>query len=624
MSALYLSVTARAELDELMHGPCEPAFLTALHQALSTTARPGTEVVRGSGEQQLHRLRALGEVLPAAQRLAEEPGCLATLLAWTAVADPSLCLTALAHYLLCLGSMLHLSDGSELLSRHLDALKSGRAKGVYMITEVGQANSHLATLTRADLDPLNGDFMLRTPEPGAAKFCSAGSRSLPQTGVVLARLTVAGTDRGVFAFVVDLTDGHGLLPGVEMSSRLELSAVPLDYVQVRFHDIRVPRHHWLCDGARIHPDGTFHDPAGSLDQRLQRTLRVAQGLWATLPAVAAATCRQSAALAVNYARQRRTQGRLAPGMPLLAYRTQQRAVLGALADAFAVTCAARTARSLWTQTLPAPAQRCGPPAPVPSPGFTPWTAVSQPLSVYKAAAVRLADRVVAECQRRCGFSGHLDINQLASYRGFHHAFDAAGGDNQLIFYDVGRSLVAQQPPTDRPVPEGPEPSPLSPNWWPAVARRHEAQLTARLRNACDAGTDGTQDPFGQWNPLLEDAGLLGEFHGTRRMAEDVTDVLGQVRDETLARALTSLAALHGVTAARRWAGSLLAEETVRPADIRALAQAADQLCDELLPQLPWLTGAFAYPEDITAAPLAASDCNAGLNAAVTWSRGGVT
>ncbi|WP_155057502.1 acyl-CoA dehydrogenase family protein [Streptomyces blattellae] len=608
-----LSSAARDELHQLLYGPCEPSFPSALHKALADGARPDVpEAGTSRGGHLLRRLGALGEVLPPGHDPFADPARLAAAHAWAAVADPPLCLAALVHYVLCLGSLARLSDEPGRLAPEMAALRSGRAKGVYLITEVGQANSHLATRTRADFDPAGGGFVLHTPDPLAAKFAGAGTLDVPQTGVVLARLFTSGADRGVFAFVVALTGDEGLRPGIEVSSPLRLGALPLDYVQVRFHRVRVPYVHWLSDGARIGGDGTFHDPAGSHEVRLQRTLRVGQGLWASMPAIAAATSRQSAAQAVNYARQRRTQGRLAPGVPLLAYRAQQRVVLGGLADAFALTCAARGAREVWTESLSAPAESEGGAAM----GFTPWAAVSRPLAAYKAVAVRMAARVTADCQRRCGFSGHLDVNRLAAYLGFHHAFEAAGGDSQLILYDIGRALVEQGPVAAVPPPAA-DPPVTSPRWWPAVLRRHQEVLTRRLARRRDAGA---ASPFDVWNPLLEEAGLLGETYATRLVAGDLARTLDGTRDAALAEILEPLAALHGVTAAHRWSGPLLTVGTLRPEDVEALPAVADRLCDAVLPHLPLLTEVFAHPGDIAAAPLAATDYNTALDATLTWTR----
>ncbi|MER7698909.1 MULTISPECIES: acyl-CoA oxidase [unclassified Streptomyces] len=627
--------SARAEMLRLVEGPLDPASRSALATLRTALADdpgiPGGATggagrfplngpVHGPGRGPvlLRRLRAMSAALPPGAGVLDDPARIAAVHACAAVADPSLCLAGLVHYLLCLGSLTELCEDPARLEPHLSALREGRAKGVYLITEAGQANSHLATGTRADLDPADGTFVLRTPGPESAKFGSAGTFGVPQTGVVLARLFAGGADRGVFAFMVALSDERGLSPGVEMSSPVALDALPLDYVQVRFHGVRVPAGHWLADGARIGPDGVFHDPAGSPEQRLQRTLRVGQGLWATMPAVAAATARRSAVRALSYARRRRTQSRLAPGIPLITYRSQQTAVLGALADAFALTCAADGARAVRSAAAAAPSPHAGDAAV----GFTPWAAVSEPLAAYKAVTVRTAARVSSECRHRSGFSGQLSVHGLSAYHGFHHAFDTAGGDSQLVFYDMGRSFVEGQSPEEE-ARTGREPTPdtTSPHWWPVVLRRHRDDLARELRRL--GGADGGRDPFERWNPLLERAGLLGEARATLMVAEDLARVTAGLRDAGLSRALTPLAALHGVLAARRWSGSLLTVGTLAPVDVEALAPVVDRLCDAVMEHLPLLTAVFGVCDGADPDPAAALDVNA-APAGLTWKRGGAS
>ncbi|MFI1733017.1 acyl-CoA dehydrogenase [Streptomyces acidicola] len=611
-----LPATACDHLHRILHGPCPPSVLSE-PRTDATDRSPGTGPA--GGERLLHHLRLMGQALPAPGRIFDDPAVLAAVHAWAAVTDPSLCLAALVHHTLCLGSMAQLTEKPEHLGPRMRALTSGHSKGVYLITEAGRANSHLATRTRAWFDPDSSEFVLHTPDAEAAKFGSAGTVDVPQTAVVLARLVTDGADRGVFAFVVDLTADDGPLPGIEISSPIGLGALPLDYVLVRFQHVRVPYAHWLADGAAIGADDVFHDPAGSAERRLQRTLRVGQGLWALMPAVAAATARQSAVQAVNYAQQRRTQGSLAPDVPLLDYRTQQRAVLGALADAFALTCASHGARALWARSLAAGSR---PEDEATTMGFTPWAAISRPLAAYKVASVRLAARITAECQRRCGFSGHLDVNRLAAYQGFHHAFDAAGGDSQLILYDIGRALAEESGtapvPADGATDTSAGPPPTAPSWWPTIVRGHQDKLTAHLADRLRAQAPAS--PFDAWNPLLEDAGLLGELYADALIAADVAHVLGEVRDESLHAVLRPLAALHGAMAARRWSASLLAHATLRPADVHALPDVIDHLCDVLRPHLPLLTKAFIHG-DATPTPLAASDYNTALWATLTWTRG---
>jgi acyl-CoA oxidase len=290
---------------------------------------------------------------------------------------------------------------------------------------------------------------------------------------------VRGTDCGVFAFAVDLTDERGApLPGVEMSSALKTGTLPLDHAQVRFNRLRLPAERWLSDSARIDEYGTFHDPLGTPQRRLQRTLCVGQSLWGTLPSAAAAVSRQSALLALRYARHRPTQGRLAPGVPLLEYRTQQHAVLGAFADAFALTCAVGRARELWATSMRQEAQdAAGDSAAGDAMSFGPWAAVSRPLAAYKAHAVRTAARVIADCQDHYGFSGHLDVNRLPGYHGFFRAFEAAGGDCKLILFDLGRALAAEEHSATVELPG----EAGGVDWWAAVCRAREQALAQELK-----------------------------------------------------------------------------------------------------------------------------------------------
>lgn len=603
----------RSTLEQLVHGPVDESFLHALREALSGDPAPATPDPTGREARVRRRLRRLAESLPPGRELLNAPEQLGALLGWAAAAQPALAMVLVNHYLLALSSMDQLGPEHDLLKSQFEALESGRAKGVYMITEVGQANSHLATRTTAEFDPDTREFILNSPDPAAAKFTSGTPDGGPLIGVPLARLIVGGADCGVFSFVAELTDEDGLRPGVEMSAPIELSALPLDYAQFRFHNVRLPYGHWLRDSATLGTDGVFHDPLGSADLRLQRTLCVGQVLWAVLPSALAAMSRQSAVLALRYAARRRTQGRLAPGTPLIEYRTQQHGVLGALAESFALTCAASRSLTLLTESRAAHHS----PATDGAMTFAPWSAVSRPLSAYKAHTVRAAARIAADCQRHCGFSGHLDANWLAAYHGFPHAFDAAGGDSQLILFDLGRAL-AEEAPTDG-TPDGERPDPRSPGWWPSVLRSHQQRLTDRLRQLRDERGRLGLDEFAVWNPLLADAGELGETYAARLVAEDVNRTVAEAAGARAA--LEALAGLYGVTTARRLAGSLLAAGTLQPEDVQQLRTTADQLCDELRPHLPLLERAFGYPQAVVPAPLGEPDFNGALADSLAWHRG---
>ncbi|MBO8187719.1 acyl-CoA dehydrogenase family protein [Streptomyces spirodelae] len=568
-----------------------------------------------------HALARLAAVLPPARQLLHDRSLLAELSACTALMDPALYMTVVNHYFLCLGSVVASADERQQaapeLARVVEELESGRRKGVFLVTEIGDATSHLALRTTAEFDPRNREFVLTTPDPGAAKCSAVGTPGSAQSAVVCARLRVGGRDHGVHPFLVDLCDERRTAPGVSLSGALGAETLPLEYALVRFEGARLPYDRWLRGEARIDADGAFRDPHGDPGRALQRTLDVGRALWATVPSAAAATARASAASTLRHSRHRRSHGRLAPEAPVLSYSTQQRAVLGALAEAFALDCASRTALDIWQQSEKA---RTDPNAsPTTETAFSPWAAVDRRLSAFKALAVAGAVRVTAECRRRCGLAGHLTVNRLSGYAGLAEAFGAAGGDNQLILLDIGRALAEEEAPapadgTSRPAGTD------DPAWWLWTVSALEQRLTAGLRAALDERRQRAPEGMDLWNPLLEQARQLGEVHTLRLAAQSVADATRTADDTDPAAA--ALAALYGTGQALRLAGPLLWTGVLSPGAAAVLEAAADRQCARLMSSLDTLTARLAPPNALVPVPLAASDYAAALAATADRTPGG--
>ncbi|MFD7732405.1 acyltransferase domain-containing protein [Kitasatospora phosalacinea] len=572
-------------LEELLHGRHHPGYLPRLHRAL---ARHPYRVAEAPAEREPYlyrRLRALLRALPAAAELHADADALAAALAWAAVADPRLGMTVVTQGVLGQGSLLRLAGDPEGVRPELDAVDAGALRIGYLVTEAGRASSHLGAGTVAEFQPGRREFVLRTPEEGDAKFGGVPLYPGPRGAVVIARaVDAAGREGGVFAFLVKLADHDGPRPGVTLSPPVPVGALPLSYHRVRFDGVRVPEAHWLRDDADLDRHGHLHDPRTPAD-RLRRTLAVGQDLWGVLPTALAALARQSAVLAVRHSRHRETRAALAPGTPLLAHRSQQRALLGALADAFALSCAAARARELLAVARESDTAGA-------ESGFAPWAAVSRPLSAYKAHCADEAERIVADCQRRCGHAGLADGNRLAGYHGFARSFDPAGGDSRLIRYDIGRALL------DEAAPGGPPPLPTDladPGWWPAVLARHQHTLTDWLRRATTEPPGGGATPFETWNPLLDRAAELGATYAARLAAEDLPRALATLPPDEATTALAHLAALR---AADRLAGPLLRHRTLTPGELAGLENALERGYDRLLPHLDQVERAFAFPDGI--------------------------
>ncbi|MFJ4595337.1 MULTISPECIES: hypothetical protein [unclassified Kitasatospora] len=543
------------------------------------------------------RLARLAASLPPAVDVVADAELLAALSEATALADPSLYQTFLSHYTLCVGSLVLL--GGKAADPD-GALAHARTKGSFLVTEIGDAGSHLGIRTEARFDPARRAFTLHTPDHRAAKFSSVAALGLPQQAVVCARLLTGARDGGVFSFLVDITGVDGRpAPGVSVSGPLPVGALPLPYGLVRFHGARIPYDRWLADGAGIDATGVLHDPQPSADARLQRTLSCGQGLWATLPSAMAGLAGRSAAMAWRFSAGRRSHGRLAPGSPVLEYRTQQHAVVGALAAAFSLRCTARAALSTWAGLRAA--------KPSDGPGtamtFSPWAAVDRSLALHKAHSTRAVAELVDSLQHRCGVSGLFDHNRLPGYLGFARAFDNAGGDNTLILLDAGRALAEERARPDRRragpgrFPADPGPSSADPTdaaWWPAVVTALQDRLADDLAAAASARTEALhgslQRDLELWNPLLEDALELGDVQARRLAAEAAVE--GTAAHGWPVPQAADLAALDGLCQARRLAGPLLATGVLTPSAVRALPAAMDALCDRLRQALPDIVAAL--------------------------------
>ncbi|WP_030177037.1 acyl-CoA dehydrogenase [Spirillospora albida] len=555
------------------------------------------------------RLRHTGLAAPPAARLLDDPPALCRLLDRAAIADPALFHVMLLHYTLTLAPILRLG-GPRAPRAARTALERFDTFGTLLMTELGRSNSHLSPRTLARHDPATGGFTLTTPDPGAAKFpTSTGHPALPKTAAVYATLVHGpdghgGAEHGVFVFIVPLRDATGRpADGVRIVPAPETSGLRVDYAAVHLDGVRVPREAWLADGADLTPAGTFHDPAGSPAARLTRTMRTGPTVWRAIISMAAAITRASAGILTAHSTGRTTLGRLAPRRPLTDYRNQREAVLGALADAYALTAVAAHVQTPATPapgTTPAPAQGDGTAA------WAPWSAVDRDLTLLKAAATAQAQRTVTACRVHSGAPGFAADDRLNAYRGLAHAYQSAGGDNDLIAYDTARAMAALDrytPPDPGPPPGRPPETILdTPAAWLYLARTAERRLRDRLAARISAARQAGADPFTAWNAHLPLAARAATAYADRAVLEIVAAALpaGEPAEGPLGGVLR----LHAVNRLAHAAAVLLDEGIAEPGFLDAAAAARGRLCDALAPHTAALAAGLDLPPGI-AAPAAA-------------------
>ncbi|NTZ06934.1 acyl-CoA dehydrogenase family protein [Burkholderia metallica] len=545
------------------------------------------------------RLVRLAGRLPAAAGDLSDPSLLSAIAEWTAVNDPSLCIAALIHYGLCIGSLVELGKGNDRAHEYASELAAGRKVGAFMITEIGGGNSQLATRTEARFDAASRTFVLHTPDDGALKFTNVGVNDLDKLGIVCARVVVDERDCGVFAFAVDLSTREGPLPGVRLSAPAEIPLVPFDYGLAGFDRVRVPFDAWLSDGASIDADGRFHDPLGDPNGRLVRTLSAPENVWAMGAIALAAVSRTCVAQALRYSTHRSSMARIAPETSLIRYSTQQRALLRALATSYVMTCFANEAAREWAHALHRRAQPDRTAATFMM--WAPWSSTNRKLALVKALTAWAAEEVAAECRLRCGVAGDLLVNRYLDYQGLGHVFNDAGGNNFLILLDTARMLVA--------TPASPVADDVA-SGWPdaardaiAALRAHERQLIRSLADHVDARTASGVDSLEVWNPLLPSARDAAQAYGLNLALNAALDAADAVEGEPARTLLRDLVALFAIDRAQRQGGSLISEGVLDASRYRQLDAATDALCARLVPHVDTFVEAFGHPHPVVRSPI---------------------
>lgn len=204
---------------------------------------------------------------------------------------------------------------------------------------------------------------------------------------------------------------------------------------------------------------------------------------------------------------------------------------------------------------------------------------------------------MSACRVHSGAPGFAAVERLNAYRGLTHAYQNAGGDNELILYDTARAMADR----DRYVPPEPELGPPddgdldSPRVWLFLARDAERRMRDRLAGRVEAALRDGQDAFTAWNGNL----ALAERTATACADRIILEILAAAAGAG-PRALGPVLRLHALDRLERRAAVLLNEGVVPPGILDELWAARRRTCDELAPRAAELAAAFDLPAPVTA------------------------
>ncbi|MEU4800408.1 acyl-CoA dehydrogenase [Streptomyces sp. NPDC023327] len=524
------------------------------------------------------RLRALNDELLRPEALVQDPRALAALHEWTAVVDGATATVAGIHYNLFLGSLL---DDRLSPPRDLSAFTGLARTGTFLCTERAHGNDAAALETWARYDRQREEFVLHTPNEGAQKYMpNTSGAGGPKSAVVAARLLADGKDRGVFLFLVPLSDDHGTLPGITVTALPERVGSPVDHCTTSFDQVRLPRSALLQgEHGRLLADGSFTSTVGSARKRfLHAIARVTVGKLC-MSASAVGGSRAALAIAVRYAHTRHISGPVTGRrVPLAAHRSHHSRLLERVATAYAMTFLHRTVTARWITHEPgeqADSERL--------------------VALAKGWITWQAREIMIESRERCGARALFPVNGLAEYSANADGAITAEGDNLAIWCKAAAEMIFGHTLAPRPPKATGHESLEDPDFLRRGLTTAERHWHTSARHDLRRGEPG--DALARWNNASAAALSLADAYTVGQAADAFAAALTRTTDPHARAALNDLYVLFLLNQVQTHSGLLLAEGALSAEQVRALPRTRHALTARLAPCLPALTEAFSVPEE---------------------------
>ncbi|WP_415924605.1 acyl-CoA dehydrogenase [Streptomyces sp. MI02-7b] len=526
------------------------------------------------------RLRRINAAVTDPETFVQDVERLAALHEWAGPADAGMATIASIHYNLFLGSLVDHDN-----PRDLRPFTDMRRIGTFLCTEAGHGNSASQMETTATYDPATRSFTLHTPTPAARKYMpNTSSAGGSKAAVVAARLiTGEGTDRGVFLFLVPLSEATGRpLPGIHIERLPQTATSPVDHCATTFDNVWLPYEALLQgDHGRLTPEGEFSSSIGSSRKRFLTSVgRVTTGKLC-MSAYSLGTMRHAVTVAVRHAHNRQTSGATGGNsVPLFAHRSHHAPLLDALATTYAANFLHRTALRTWAQAATAEQREDG----------ERLTAIAKGWITWKAR------EVMTECRERCGAQGLLLSNGIAFQLAANEGTITAEGDNLVIWTKAAGELLLGHFTPEQPSPTLPEDRDLADSGFlqdllADLARIWHTRARTRLRSGAAGG------PLNRWNRTVGSALKLVDAYAHHTAAAALRDA---AQNATHPDADYLLHHLHRLFALRRiaaYSGDLLADGRLTCAQVQELPDAIENAIEDLAPHAMTLAAGFAVSED---------------------------
>lgn len=539
-------------------------------------------------------LRHAAGQLGRTREVVRDPHLLFAFYDWASTHAPDLIPLVSGHYNLTAGTLLTLGADRADLEPYLAELDAAASVGVLLINEHACGSNVASLETTATFDAGTATFILRTPNPGARKCMPNVADAIPRTTILVARLVVAGVDRGIFPFVVRLRDDTGApAPGVTIARLPDKPFLPMDNAVISFDGARVGFGSWLSAGtAEIDDYGEFRFINGAGPHEVfRRTMSQFTFGRTALSSGVVAAARAATLVLARHVQSREIRAFRRHRLPMLELSNVRRSLFGSLARTYACTFFANTAKRAVAESDD-----------LADPGV-------QLLGMLaKAFLITSCREIIQECRDRCGAPGMFSANRIPDYLGLAQAGVTAEGDAQVMRLTAGRQLAleALREPLDAPAARQLDSLDDQGSWlelFTAHEHRFQRRAVLQLRGPLAEG----KSTFDRWNASMHDAMELADAHANRLALEAFLAEIDAVDDTEARTALRSTAKLYVLEHLIDHAGSYLAEGRITPEMFDRLDADHAATCDQLAPHLPLLVDAFAIDESILDAPATSPD-----------------
>ncbi|GMR01719.1 MAG: acyl-CoA dehydrogenase [Acidimicrobiia bacterium] len=500
-------------------------------------------------------------------------------------------------------------------AEYLSDIGSLALPGCFAMTETGHGSNVRDLETTATYDANSDELVISTPCDLARKDYIGNAASHGRLAVVFARLLVDATDHGVHAVLVPIRDTDGsVLPGIRIEDNESKGGLNgVDNGRIWFDSVRVPRSALLDRFGSIGEDGVYTSDIPNPDRRFFTMIGTLVGGRVSVGAASVNVAKSALTIALRYAHRRRQFGPAPEAEALLIeYPLHQHRMIPRLAATYAYHFAFEELIGEFAS------------------GSGDQRDLEATAAGLKAFATWQALDTIQAAREACGGQGFLTENRLTSMRSDADIFTTYEGDNTVLTQLVAKGLLSEfrqqfesmsatgmvryvfhraaavvaesSPLTVSPTDEG---HLLDATWqieqlhW---RRMHQVEsLAKRMKKRFDSGSQ----PFDAFTEVQTHAMRAAASHVDWIVLKAFASAATNVESDQVRAILDRLRALHGLAVIGADLAWYQEHGHLSAASARAIRKLHDRLVREIAPESLALVEAFAIPDQVLAAPIAA-------------------